>query len=218
MIAPTLYIGDRAYSSWSLRASLAVRKSGAEFEERVIHLDQPETKAALAAISPSMTVPVLHVEDDIIWDSLAISEWAAENTISVHLWPPHPRRRALARACASTMHSGFAALRAEAPMNLHRRATPTELSRAALKDVEALRVLWSFVRRAGVGDGPFLLGEWSIADAMATPYATRLRSYAITTDDEVEAYIGALFADPHFLAWENLALADPRRLEHVDSL
>ncbi|MCG8442556.1 MAG: glutathione S-transferase [Caulobacterales bacterium] len=161
-------------------------------------------------------MPVLHVGGDVIWDSLAIAEWAHEQAPAAKLWPDDPRLRTVGRAAAATMHAGFAALRDAAPMNLHRRGRSRDLGAAALADVAALERVWAHTR-SFAGEGPFLLGPWSIADVMAAPYATRLRSYAIAVGPATSAYGEAVFADGDFRDWERTACDDPRRLEHVDA-
>lgn len=215
----TLYIGDRAYSSWSLRAWLALSHAGVAFDTELIRLDAAESAANLAAVSPSRTVPALRSGDLAVWDSLAIAEWAAEQADPGVIWPRDAGRRAVGRSVSATLHSCFSALRNDAPMNLHREGAPAELSDAALADVMDLERVWCMARDiADVSAGPFLLGAWSAADAMAAPYATRLRSYAISVSAATTAYVQAVLSDPAFLTWEAAARADPRRLADVDAI
>jgi glutathione S-transferase len=202
---PTLYIGDKRYSSWSMRPWLALKHAGIDFEEVVVPLDTPEFVQRIGGISPTRTVPALHLDGLVVWDSLAISEWAAEQ--APLLWPADPGLRATARAMAATMHSGFSALRREAPMNLGRRDKPKPLSEAALKDVARIEALWRDYR---TGDGPFLFSAWSIADAFWTPVATRIRSYAIPVGAAAQAYVDVLLREPHFQDWLDGALAETR--------
>lgn len=205
MSRPTLYIGDKRYSSWSLRPWLALRHAGIDFDEVVLPLDTPEFEARVGAVSPTRTVPALHVDGLVVWDSLAICEWAAEQVPS--LWPADPGHRATARAMAATVHASLNALRRDAPMNLGRQGKPKPLSAAALKDVARIEALW---RDYGADQGPFLFGAWSIADAFWTPVATRIRAYAIPVGTAAQAYVDTLLGEPHYRAWLEGALAETR--------
>lgn len=200
MVTPVLFIGNKRLSSWSLRAWLVLRKAGLPFEENLIPLDTPETRQALSAISSGGTVPALHTRNARIWDSLAIAEWAAEQVPG--LWPSHEGQRALARAAVAQMHSGFAALRAQCPMDLQRSPSPIALDAAAKCDIAAVQALWNDVRCL---DGPFLFGAWSIADAFFTPVATRFRTYEIPLHAAAQDYCDALLADAEYLAWHEAA-------------
>lgn len=197
MKPPVLYIGNRRYSSWSLRAWLVMKKSGLDFETRLIPLDQSDTRAAISAVSPGGTVPVLHTEDGVIWDSLAIAEWAAERVPS--LWPVHPGVRARARSAVSAMHAGFFALRETCPMDLGREMHGRELDDATLADIAAMQALWHEVASPY---GPWLFGDWSIADAFFTPVATRFRTYGIALHAAAQDYCDALLSEPDFLDWQ----------------
>ena len=208
MSLPTLYIGDRAYSSWSMRPWLALVHGEWAFEEVLVRLDTVDSARRLAEISPAQTVPVLDVDGLVIWDSLAICEWAAER--SRELWPSDHAARARARSTAATMHSSYGALRQEAPMDLHRTGGALAISERAEDDLKRLCALWSGQLRAS--GGPFLAGAWSIADAMATPYATRVRSYDLPVPPEVQDYVEALLSTDAFKAWEATARSDERRL------
>jgi glutathione S-transferase len=212
-----LLIGDKVWSSWSMRPWLVLKHSGAPFTETLIRLRRETSEevreAAIAAGSPTGMVPVLKDGDLIIWDSLAICEYLAERLPAARLWPAEPALRALGRAAAAEMHSGFAALRGEHPMDLS-RWEPADPTPAASGDVRRIVALWrDLLRRSG---GPFLLGEnWTIADAFFTPVATRFRSYAIKLADHGDdgpaaAYVVRLLKTPTYLAWEHGALTDER--------
>jgi glutathione S-transferase len=206
-----LVIGTRAWSSWSLRPWLALRRAGAPFTERLVELRRPDTATAIAREgSPSGRVPFLRTDDgEVIWDSLAICEWAADAFPQARLWPADATARALARAVCAEVHAGFAALRAELPMDLH-LVEPRPASRAVSADVRRLVSVWTALRgRYGAG-GPFLFGDWSIADAFYTPTATRLRTYDVDLaahGDAGEAadYVRTLLTTPEFLEWEAAA-------------
>ncbi len=200
-----IVIGTKNWSTWSLRPWLVLKRTGAPFTETLVPLREVETSTAeIRKHSPSGLVPVLKDGDLTIWDSLAICEYLAERFPQAQLLPADPADRALARAAAAAMHSGFGALRGECPMELT-LTTKADLSEATQANVRRLVELWTgLLARSG---GPFLLGGWSIADAFFTPVATRFRSYGIETGDPAEAYVARLLATPEFLAWERDALA-----------
>ncbi|SDL77716.1 glutathione S-transferase family protein [Maricaulis salignorans] len=201
MDRPVLHIGNKQLSSWSLRPWLALRKAGIAFDEHMIPLDRPESRAALEAASPGGTVPVLETGGVAIWDSLAICEWAAErNPI---LWPADPDIRGQARSVTAAMHSGYSALRNACPMDLRRTAAPVTLDDAVRRDVVAIQAVWAAVRRSG--DGPFLFGRWSIADAFYTPVAARFHHFAIELDPASQAYCDTLLADEDYRDWFDAA-------------
>ena len=215
-----LLIGDKAWSTWSMRPWLVLKRTGAPFTETLIRLRREDSAvvqaAARAAGSPSGLVPALKDGELVIWDSLAISEYLAERFPQARLWPADPAARALGRAAAAEMHSGFTSLRGECPMDLTRRS-PSTITPATEDNVRRIVALWrDLLRRFG---GPFLLGaDWSIADAFYTPVATRLRSYGIHLTDHGDdgaagAYAERLLETPECLAWEQGALADPRVAE-----
>ena len=206
-----LLIGDKLWSSWSMRPWLVLKRSGAPFTETLIRLRTEQTNAdARAAGSPNGRVPVLKDGDLAICESIAICEYLAEQHPAARLWPSDPAARALGRAAAAEMHSSFASLRGECPMDLSFREEVT-VSEATHNDLRRLVELWSgLLKRFG---GPFLVGEWSIADAFYTPVATRLRSYGLRLSDYGDlgpcgVYVERLLETPEFLEWEKDALAD----------
>ena len=204
-----LIIGDKVWSTWSMRPWLALKHAGAPFTETLIRLrreSHPTTHDAIvAAGSPAGLVPVLKDGGVTIWDSLAICEYLAEKFPEARLWPADPAARALGRSAAAEMHSGFSALRGEHPMDLTLRTT-TPVSEAAAKDVRRIVALWTeLLNRFG---GPFLLGaDWSIAEAFYTPVATRFRSYGVALTDHGDTgaagdYAARLMQTPAFVEWE----------------
>jgi glutathione S-transferase len=208
-----LLIGDKLWSTWSMRPWLALKHTGQPFTETLIRLRREETNAdARAAGSPTGQVPVLKDEAVTAWDSLAICEYLAEKFPAARLWPSDPAARALGRSAAAEMHSSFASLRGECPMDLSLRSE-IEVSEATHIDLRRLVELWSgLLTRFG---GDFLVGGWSIADAFFTPVATRLRSYGLRLSDYGDqgpcgAYAERLLRTPEFLAWEKGAMADVR--------
>jgi glutathione S-transferase len=208
-----IVIGTRKWSSWSLRGWLPLKRTGAPFTETVVKLRETGTSEALiAAHSPSRLVPVLKDGELTIWDSLAMSEYLHERFPQAKLWPDDPATRALGRSATAEMHSGFASLRGECPMDLT-LATRADLSQATAKDIRRIVAIWSDLRGRFGKDGPFLLGPWSIADAFYTPVATRFRSYGVRLSDfgdqgAAGAYCEALLQTPEFKAWEDAAAAE----------
>lgn len=202
-----LLIGDKRYSSWSMRPWLALKHVGADFTETLIKLRRPETRdEILAAGSPTGHVPYLKDGDLGVSDSLAICEYLADRFPEAGLWPKDTAARAMARAAAAEMHAGFHSLRGECPMDLHKRETVT-LSEATHTDIRRVVALWSDLRDRFSAEGPFLCGDWSIADAFFTPVATRFRSYGVMLSDfgdrgAAGAYAEALLETPEFKAWE----------------
>ncbi|HEV2362941.1 MAG TPA: glutathione S-transferase [Caulobacteraceae bacterium] len=205
-----IIIGTKVWSSWSLRAWLVLKRTGAPFEERLVTLHTTASPGAIrAAGSPSGMVPALKDGDLVVWESLAVCEYLAEKVPQAKLWPQDPAARALARAAATEMHAGFHSLRGECPMDLGVRTT-ADLTEATATDVRRVVELWGgLLKRFG---GPFLCGDWSIADAFFTPVATRVRSYGIRLTDYGDdgaagAYAARLLEEPEFLEWEKDALA-----------
>ena len=206
-----LIIGNKNWSTWSMRAWLTLKRAGAEFSERMIPLNRADTPAALAEVSPSGMVPVLKDGDLTVWDSLAICEYAADRFPQARLWPGDAARRALARAATAEMHAGFRSLRGELPMDLARREHRS-LTPLTQDEVRRIVRLWSGLRRR-FADGPFLVGDWSIADAFFTPVATRFRTYGVMLSDHGDdgaagEYAEALLEQPDFLEWEKGALEE----------
>lgn len=200
MSRPHLFIGNKRTSTWSLRPWLVLKKAGLDFDETLIPLNTARTQPQISEISPGNTVPVLHLGTTRIWDSLAICEWAAEQVPS--LWPADPHLRARARTAASVMHSGFFALRDQCPMDLCRTPSPIALSAATQADIARMQALWAEMK---TGEGPWLFGDWSIADAFFTPVADRFRAYAVELDDLAQAYCDTLLNDVTFAEWKAAA-------------
>lgn len=219
MAAPLLYLGNKNYSSWSMRPWLALKWGGIAFEERVIPLGgegygQSQIQA-VREVSPSGRVPALHVGSVVIHESLAICEWAAEQAPG--LWPADALVRAEARAIACEMHAGFAALRRDLSMNIRRRlAEAPSLPADTRADLTQLYAAWGrLLNRSG---GPFLFGARSIADAMFAPVATRLRTYAIDAPPVANAYCAAIFGDAAFQEWERTAAVEPWSIDQAEAL
>jgi glutathione S-transferase len=220
-MTPVLFVGNRNYSSWSMRPWLVLRWAGIDFETRVVRLgglgylkrQVPE----VLTVSPTGTVPVLHLGTEIIPDSLAISEWAAERNPS--LWPEDAMARAHARSATCEMHSCFGALRAQLPCNIRRRAPARALDAEVRVDIERIQTIWTTLRERFGGSGPYLFGAApTVADAFYTPVATRFRTYGVSLTPECQRYADALLADPVFLEWERAAVEEPWAMPEWDAV
>jgi glutathione S-transferase len=203
-----LYVGNRNYSSWSIRGSLLVRQSGLDCVEVVIPLDTPDTRARIGAVSPSGGVPVLHVDGLVIWDSLAIAEFLHERFPRAAIWPQDVAARALARSVSAEMHSSFHALRSEMPMDMR-----NQISMVAAPDVQAdiarIEAIWSTCRNAHGRGGDFLFGAWSAADAMYAPVVSRFRTYGVSLSPVAQRYVDAVWRWPALQSLAAEAAAEP---------
>lgn len=205
-----IVVGTKRWSSWSMRPWLALKHTGAPFQETLVELRQVGlSEVEIGKHSPSNLVPVLKDGDLVLWDSLAICEYLAEAFPDAGLWPKDKALRALGRSTAAEMHSGFGALRTECPMELETRKVMA-IGEATQKDVRKIVARWNQLLTRS--SGPFLLGDWSIADAFYTPVATRFRTYGIALGDYGDAgpaqvYCDRLLQTPEYLAWERDALA-----------
>lgn len=212
----TLVIGNKNYSSWSLRAWLALRMAGRAFEEILIPLDQPETEARIRGHSSACRVPVLHHGDLDVWDSMAICEYVAELAPAARLWPKDRVARATARSVSAEMHSGFAALRAALPMNIRADRPGVEIAADVRADIDRICAVWRDCRRDFGAAGRFLFGEFSIADAVYAPVAARFHTYRIPVDKVAEDYIQAVRLLPAMQEWASAAAAEPWILDREE--
>lgn len=201
----TLVIGDKTYSSWSLRAALALELSGAPYSEQLIALNHPETRAQILQHSPTGKVPLLITDEGIIWDSLAIGEYLAECFPAAQLWPQERAARALARSACAEMHSGFVALRSHLPMDLKRNQALAEIPADAMADIQRICALWAECRQRFAQAGGFLFGQPSLADAFFAPVAARLRSYQVALPAEAAVYVETIYQWPAFQRWYQAA-------------
>lgn len=204
-----LIIGNKLYSSWSMRPWLVLHAFAIPFDETVVALSQPETAARIRDVSPSGRVPALIDGDVTVWESLAIIEYLAERHPDAAIWPEDAKARAHARAAAAEMHAGFQALRQACPMNLGKRFAPKDRGEAARADLARLIRLWTEARDRFGASGSFLYGPFSAADAMFAPVVTRLDTYQIDIGAEARSYMDAVLAHPSFVAWRTSALAEP---------
>lgn len=211
----TLFIGNKNYSSWSMRAWVLMRQADIPFEEHLVRFDgfepQSQFKRRMAELTPVGNVPVLDDDGLRIWDSLAIAEFLAEKFPRRALWPEDVRARAVARAVCADMHSGFTALRSHLPMNIE--ASLPEVGERVLReqpavvaDVRRMESLWlSLLETHG---GPLLFGRFSIADAFFAPVATRLKTYGVPLHPQAQHYVDRVLALPSVQAWVAGALAE----------
>lgn len=212
----TLVVGNKNYSSWSLRPWLAMRVVGIPFEEVRIPLYQLESKTQLAAWSPSALVPLLRDGDLKVWDSLAICEYVAERFPERHLWPETREARAVARSVSAEMHSGFTGLRSIMCMNIRRRYPDKGRTPDSLRDIQRVLAIWQDCRaRFGAG-GDFLFGGFSIADAMYAPVVLRFQTYAVALEDACADYAAAILALPALKEWMAAAEAETESISKFD--
>jgi glutathione S-transferase len=210
-----IIIGDKNYSSWSMRAWLALELTGAEYEEILVPLDRPDTAKRILAFSPAGRVPVLRDDGLVVWDSLAICEYLAERFPGAGLWPAERRARAVARAVSTEMHSGFQALRATMPMNLRLRRAIASPAPDALADLTRIRAIWRGLL-SEARDGEYLFGRFGIADAMFAPVVGRCRTYCVALDGPEAAYADAVWRHPAVARWVAAACAEERSIPKYD--
>jgi glutathione S-transferase len=206
---PTLVIANKCYSSWSLRPWILLKQLGIGFDEILIPLGQPDTPARIREHSPAGRVPILKDGDLTIWDSLAITEYAAERWPEAQVWPRERNARALARSISAEMHSGFQALRNGCPMNLGKKFGPRDRGEAVGRDVARIDAIWEDARSRFGEAGPFLFGAFSAADAMYAPVVTRFDTYSVEVSPVSRAYMDAVLALPAFQEWRGAALREP---------
>jgi glutathione S-transferase len=201
-----LVVGDKAWSSWSLRPWLAAKVAGVPFREVAIQLRQADTSEQIMRHSPSGRIPALHHGGLTVWDSLAICEYIAELAPKARLWPEEVNARAVARAMSAEMHSGFHALRSEFTMDFHARIPGRVPSQQARADITRIVAIWRGTKQSLGAAGPFLFGAFTIADAMFAPVATRFRTYGLDLgeygdDGDGAAYARNILAMPEMHAW-----------------
>lgn len=197
----TLVIGNKNYSSWSLRPWLILRQANIPFTEIRIPLDTPQTHDQIRQYSPSGKVPVLLTAETTIWDSLAIAEYLAEQYPDAHLWPELSSVRAIARSVSAEMHSSFAALRQNLSMDIRAHYQPRVFSPPVQADIDRITQIWQACREHYGAGGPFLFGTWTIADAMYVPVALRFVTYGVVLDTICQAYLEALLTVPALQDW-----------------
>ncbi len=218
-MALKLVIGNKNYSSWSMRPWLALRANDIAFDEVFIPLYTGDAdKRRILDFTRSGKVPALIDGDVTIWDSLSIIEYVAERFPEAQLWPDDRARRAHARSISAEMHSGFMALRNECGMNLHRPIRAIALSADAQADVARIQQIWIGCREAYGKFGPFLFGAFGAADAMFAPVVHRFRSYAIAVGPEAQAYMDTMMSLPAFQEWMRAGLAETLVIDKFETV
>ena len=207
----TLYIGNKNYSSWSLRGWLVMKLSGAPFKEVLVQLQGVGPNPTHLAYSPSGYVPALHDGETVVWDTLAIAEYLAERHRG--MWPEDPSTRAFARSIVAEMHSGFATLRNDMSMCVRERVDVRPWSEALLSNIERVDTIWNEARRRYARAGDFLCGPFSIADCFYGPVAFRFQTYGVEPKGEASSYMETLLAHPFMREWEKAALAETTIIE-----
>lgn len=217
-MALTLVIGNKNYSSWSMRPWMALKGAGIPFDEVVIPLYTGDAdKQRILSFTRSGKVPVLVDGDITVWDSLAITEYAAERFPDAHLWPRDVAARAHARSISAEMHSGFMALRKECDMNIHRPIRARALSADAQENIARIQQIWTECRARYGKDGPFLFGAFSGADAMFAPVIHRFRTYDIGVTPPVRDYMATMLENAAFREWTDAALAETLVIERFET-
>ena len=207
-----LIIGNKNYSSWSLRPWLLMRTANIDFDEELVWLYRDDSKAKLLAHSPAGKVPTLVDGEVTVWDSLAIAEYLAEKYPDRGIWPADSVARARARSVCAEMHSGFAALRSRMPMNIRGRHPGCGRTPETLADIARITAIWEDCRAHFGADGPFLFGDFCTADAFYAPVVTRLVTYGVELPPVCAAYRDAILALPAMQAWSAAGAAEAERL------
>ena len=212
----TLVIGNKNYSSWSLRPYMVMRTFGLAFDEVRILLDTPHFQQDVARWAPNLRVPALHDDALVIWDSLAICEYINEHYLDGKGWPADKAARAQARSAAAEMHSGFMALRKQLPMNMRRTPDNYRWNDEAQRDMDRIQALWRELKDAHGAGGPFLCGAFSIVDAMFAPVVSRFLSYGVPMDANAQAFADAIQSLPAWQEWRDAGFAELEYLEDTE--
>jgi len=215
-----LIIGNRAYSSWSMRGWLAMKQSDLEFEELVVPMfdEAWEKRREGDEFAPSLgKVPILWDGDCVVWDSLAIIEFLADRVGRDRFWPADDAARGMARSMAAEMHSGFSNLRRELPMNVRRIIDSGPLTREVTEEIDRIMQLWAQARARFGGTGEFLFGEWCAADMMYAPVVTRFITYGVPVPPFAGLYMKSVLSHPHVAEWIDKAQDEPWVIEQYEA-
>ena len=217
-----LFIGNKVYSSWSLRPWIVMRAHGIAFDEQLIQLRSGDTGDRIRKVSPAGKVPALVDGETLAWDSLAIMEYLADKFPDKAIWPRDRLARAHARCVSAEMHSGFQSLRGQCQMTITKRFKTSTRTPEVMADVARITALWSEARAkfgakaTGTDSGPFLYGAFTAADGMFAPVVSRLHTYSITVDAASQAYMDAVRTHPAYVEWLAGAVKEPWFLEDND--
>jgi glutathione S-transferase len=212
-----IVIGNKKYSSWSLRGWLALKHVGVPFDEILVPLDQSQTKEQLARYSPSGRVPTLIDGEVVVWDSLAICEYLNERFPDRRLWPADPAARAVARSISAEMHSGFQDLRNELCMKIVESIPTSTFTPQVKEEIRRVIAIWTDCRRRFGGSKPFLFGDFSIADVMFAPVVSRFRTYGVPLEGSAAAYVETIWNFPSMQEWVSAAKIEPHRLSRYET-
>lgn len=212
-----LYIGNKNYSSWSLRPWLLMKHFGIPFAEHMVSVAGREYNAALKPLAGNARVPCLHDDGFAVWESIAIAEYLAERY--PQMWPADPQARARARSVSAEMHAGFGALRTAMPMNLKLKLKGKPAAPAVQRDIDRFAEIWVEARtQFASGDGPWLFGDFSVADAMFAPVAWRLHIYNVELSPVAASWRDTVLAHPAMREWHAAALLETEAHAHYDCL
>ena len=212
----TLIIGNKNYSSWSLRPWLLMKQFGLDFDEVRIPLYNPESKGQIQQYSPSGKVPVLLHDDITIWDSLAICEYLAEQFPNCHGLPEDKKARAMARCISAEMHSGFLSLRQNMPMNCRAKLPGKGITSEVQQDINRITDIWRYCRGNFGSGGDMLFGKFAIADAMFAPVVLRFITYSVELDSVCKDYADAILALPAMEEWIKAAKSEPEIIPNFE--
>ena len=213
---PKLIIGNKNYSSWSLRGWLLLRETGIEFDEHRISLDLDTTASEIAIFNPGGTVPVLQLGALTVWDTMAIAETVAERWPDKQLWPTDTDARAYARSICAEMHSGFAVLRDRMPMNCRAMGRKVALPDEMTVEIDRVIAIWSDCHRQFSGDNGWLFGSFSVADAMFAPVVLRFRTYGVNLPDSATYYPQRLLQSEAMQEWLAAAETETEVIEREE--
>lgn len=202
-----LVLGDRTYSSWSLRGWLLFAQFNIPVRTKMVRMYTPEFQQTLDDFAPARLVPAARINGATVYETMAIAETLNELHPEAAMWPIAPAARAMARSIASEMHAGFTALRTDCVMNLRRHYPDFAPSEAVLADVARLEVLWKAARSVAIEEGPWLFGTYTIADVFFAPAATRIATYNLPVGKAAQAYVNTHLSDPQFRRWRAMGLA-----------
>ncbi len=209
----TLVIGNKNYSSWSLRAWLVMKQAGLEFAEFKVRLDEPTTHAEIRRYSPSGKVPVLIDGDLKVWESLAICEYVADR-YAHHLWPADVAQRAIARSISAEVHGGFQNLRQNMPMDCRNRYPGEGMTPGVEAEIDRIFSIWRECRQKFGTGGPMLFGQFTVVDAMFAPIVMRFVTYGVKLNTEAKAYADAILAIPAIQEWLAEAYSESENIPH----
>ena len=217
----TLFVGDYAYSSWSLRGWLLLDAFGIPFTRRYAHMNTAEFEALKADMAPSRLVPALAVSDGtrapvMVWDTVAMAETLHEYHPQAGIWPSGASARPTARSMVAEMHSGFTALRGACPMNMRRAYDGFEVSDAVRADLDRLSTIWAHGRARKTGGGPFLFGEFCAVDAFFAPVCSRIATYGLEMGEEDLAYVASVLGHESVRRWRSMGMADAHLQAHYE--